>query len=99
MGYVKKPVPDTGKLVREAGSVLSHAQKTRAEHRRRDRLDRDDELASAILKINKVQQKLRSVIAQAIYQYVEHEDELRSLSDQLQRERRKLRKMLDRSRR
>lgn len=81
-------------LVGEGHELVEEAQRLRAEHRHRNRPDRLEELAGAVARINDYQKRIRPLIAQATYQPVMYEEDLRELSDRLQRERRKLRKML-----
>lgn len=88
---------ETQQLVMEGAALLEGAKLAREEHRRRKRDDRMEELATTVQRINDYQHRIKPLIHQATYRPVPQEKELRELSDQLQRERRKLRKMLSRT--
>jgi hypothetical protein len=91
-------LPDVEPILREAQATVEGARMTREEHRRRTRPDRLEELTAAIVSINRVMKPVRSLVQAAGWRgpgKVPYEFELRQVSEDLQRERRKLRKMLN----
>jgi hypothetical protein len=92
--YERARLPDTRKLVRDAEAVLGRAHSLRSAHRRRKRPTRSGDLSWAVEQINIIMRPIKTVVLASAWHPVEDADRIRELSDQLQRERRKLRKML-----
>lgn len=88
---------DVSDALAHARAAVAHAQETRDRQRRRRRPDRMQDLLEAMGDIRNAQDRLRRYIMAATYRAVPREPELRGLSDQLQRERRKLWKMMQRT--
>lgn len=82
-------------LVKAGREAVEFAQKVRAEHRRRRAEDRAQELVYAIERLEAAMRQVRPLVHSSVRREVPRESELREVSDAIQRERRKLRKMLN----
>ena len=82
-------------LLRQARATVMNAQSVRGEHRRRRRESRAEDLVGALAMLDLAMQQVRPLIHASTRREVPCELELREVSDAIQRERRKLRKMLD----
>lgn len=97
MATPRKKLPDSDFVLAEADEVLELARRVRDEHRRRRRDDRLQELTEAVARINQTMRPVRTLVQAAGWRgpgKVPRVLELHQASDALQRERRKLRKML-----
>jgi len=87
-------LPSIKGLLASARDAENIALETRQLHRRRKLPSRQVDVCSAIARVNRTQARLRSVIHASNFREVPRADEVREFSNRLQRERRKLRKLV-----
>lgn len=91
------PIAEARPALSAAAEALAYARGRRDAHRRRRRPDRQDELEAALEMLRGASEKVKPFVFAAAWRPIPFESELRIASESLQRERRKVRKMLRRS--
>jgi hypothetical protein len=93
---MKQPVDilKPGQALELATKAVDKSQEIRAEQRRRKRMDREEELRRAVRLLEEAGAQVKFHTYRARTRYVEREDDLRRASDAIQRERRKVLKMI-----
>lgn len=89
------PLPDIPAVIQRAESAVEVSRATRADQRRRRRPDRVDALVAALQALGAAMSEVRPLVHASARRPIPRELELRAVSESIQRERRKLRKMLN----
>lgn len=92
-----RTLPAFAPVRKRASKLVTEAIELRARHRRHKLPDRYEEIRLMVARINAQQRELKPYIFASVYRPSEAGAAARKLSEQLQRERRKLRKMLNAS--
>lgn len=90
----RMPLPDIPAVLARAESAVETSAATRADQRRRRRPDRVEALLGALEALDSAMSEVRPLVHASARRPIPRELELRTVSDSIQRERRKLRKML-----
>lgn len=92
-----RTLPRFAPIRKRAAALVKEAIELRARHRRHKLPDRYEELRAMVGRINAQQAELKPYVFASVYRPSSDGAVARELSEQLQRERRKLRKMLNAS--